>query len=102
LGNDNDAPTRLTGGSLPAAIWTEFMQVAHKGVTPAPLPGTYAPSPEDLQAEQELEAQQGQVPGDYVPPDQQGPGVPQPGAPQAQPKARSIGDLLQGLFGNGQ
>jgi penicillin-binding protein 1A len=102
LGNDNDAPTRLTGGSLPAAIWTEFMQVAHKGVPPAPLPGTYAPSPEDLQAEQELEAQQGQVPGDYVPPDQQGPGVPQPGAPQAQPKARSIGDLLQGLFGNGQ
>jgi penicillin-binding protein 1A len=102
LGNDNDAPTRLTGGSLPAAIWTEFMKVAHKGITPAPLPGNYTPSPEDLQAEQELEAQQGQIPGDYVPPDQQGPGVPQPGTPQAQPKARSIGDLLQGLFGNGQ
>jgi penicillin-binding protein 1A len=102
LGNDDDAPTRLTGGSLPAAIWTEFMKVAHKGITPAPLPGNYTPSPEDLQAEQELEAQQGQVPGDYVPPDQQGPDVPQPGTPQAQPKARSIGDLLQGLFGNGQ
>ena len=101
LGNDNDAPTRLTGGSLPATIWTEFMQVAHKGVAPAPLPGSYTPSQDDLQAEQDLAAQQAQVQGDQVPADQQGPGVPQQGAPQ-QPKARSIGDLLQGLFGNGQ
>jgi len=101
LGNDNDAPTRLTGGSLPATIWTEFMQVAHKGVAPTPLPGSYTPSQDDLQAEQDLAAQQAQVQGDQVPADQQGPGVPQQGAPQ-QPKARSIGDLLQGLFGNGQ
>jgi penicillin-binding protein 1A len=101
LGNDNDAPTRLTGGSLPATIWSEVMQLAHKGVTPAPLPGSYTPSPDDLQAEQDLAAQQAQVQGDQVPTDQQGSDASQQGAPQ-QPKARSIGDLLQGLFGNGQ
>jgi penicillin-binding protein 1A len=99
LGNDNDAPTTLTGGSLPASIWTEFMRAAHKGVAPEPLPGTYTPSPEDLQAEQELAAQQGQVPGDYVPADQQGPGLPSP--QQAAPaRSKNLGDLINSLFGN--
>jgi penicillin-binding protein 1A len=97
LGNDNDKPTTLTGGSLPAAIWSEFMQVAHKGITPAPLPGSYTPSPDDLLAEQQLAAQQAGVPTDQVPLDQQGPGI-QP-AQQQPPRARSIGDLINGLFG---
>lgn len=100
LGNDDDTPTTLTGGSLPATIWTEFMQVAHKGITPTPLPGSYVPSPEDLQAEQELAAQQGQVPGDYVPPDQQGPGVQQTQQQQPQQRSKSLGDLINSLFGN--
>lgn len=97
LGNDNDTPTTLTGGSLPAAIWTEFMQAAHKGITPQPLPGSYTPSEDDLQAQQELAQQQAQVPGDQVPADQQGPGVQQQ---QRAPKGRSIGDLINSLFGN--
>ncbi|HTJ56825.1 MAG TPA: PBP1A family penicillin-binding protein [Devosiaceae bacterium] len=97
LGNDNDQPTTLFGGTLPATIWSEFMQAAHKGVTPAPLPGSYTPSPEDLQAEQQLAAQQAQQPTDQVPADQQGPDVqpPQRHAPQG----RSIGDLINSLFG---
>ena len=98
LGNDNDAPTTLTGGSLPAAIWTQFMQTAHKGVSPQPLPGSYEPSQEDLMAEQELATQQGQVPGDYVPPDQQGPGVQQQ-QQQAPPRSKNLGDLINSLFG---
>jgi penicillin-binding protein 1A len=101
LGNDNDTPTTLTGGSLPATIWTEFMQVAHKGVAPVGLPGTYQPSAEDLQAEADLAAQQGQVPGDYVPPDQQGQAPPQgqTGQPSRQ-NSKSLGDLINSLFGN--
>jgi len=98
LGNDNDAPTTLTGGSLPAAIWTEFMQAAHKGITPQPLPGSYTPSEADLQAQQELAQQQAQVPGDQVPPDQQGPGLQQ--QEQRAPKGKSIGDLINSLFGS--
>ena len=98
LGNDNDAPTTLTGGSLPAAIWTEFMQTAHKGVEPVPLPGSYTPSPEDLLAEQQLAAQQGQVPGDYVPPDQQGPSFEQQ-QQQVRQRSKNLGDLINSLFG---
>ena len=75
------------------------MQVAHKGVAPAPLPGSYTPSPEDLQAEQDLAAQQGQVPGDYVPSDQQGPGVAPHGQQTTQQRSKSLGDLINSLFG---
>ena len=100
LGNDDDTPTTLTGGSLPASIWTEFMQVAHKGVTPTPLPGSYTPSPEDLQAQQDAASQQAQQQGDQVPEDQQGPGVQQQQQQTHAPKGRSIGDLINSLFGN--
>lgn len=40
FGNDNNSPTKkLTGGSLPARAWKEFMQVAHRDLQPKPLPG---------------------------------------------------------------
>jgi len=40
LGNDDGTPTRrVTGGSLPAEVWSSFMQAAHRGVQPMPLPG---------------------------------------------------------------
>ncbi|WDR07197.1 PBP1A family penicillin-binding protein [Devosia rhodophyticola] len=41
LGNDNDAKTTLYGGTVPAAIWTEFMAKAHAGLTPQGLPSGY-------------------------------------------------------------
>ena len=41
FGNDDGSPTnRVTGGSLPAEAWKQFMVAAHKGVPKAPLPGT--------------------------------------------------------------
>lgn len=44
VGNDDDTPMRkVTGGELPAAIWSDVMKVAHEGLTPVPLPGAHAP-----------------------------------------------------------
>lgn len=39
LGNDNDTKTTLSGGNVPAAIWSEFMTKAHAGRSPVPIPG---------------------------------------------------------------
>jgi len=39
LGNDNDTKTTLSGGNVPAAIWSEFMTKAHAGRSPASIPG---------------------------------------------------------------
>jgi penicillin-binding protein 1A len=40
FGNDDGSATRnITGGSLPAAAWNEFMAAAHEGVAVAQLPG---------------------------------------------------------------
>ncbi|MBP0617530.1 transglycosylase domain-containing protein [Jiella mangrovi] len=42
FGNDNGAKMkRVTGGSLPAEAWHEFMQAALKGTPNVPLPGHY-------------------------------------------------------------
>jgi penicillin-binding protein 1A len=42
LGNDDNSPTkRASGGNLPVAIWSRFMQAAHQGVPPQPLPGLW-------------------------------------------------------------
>ncbi|UXN61552.1 transglycosylase domain-containing protein [Phyllobacterium zundukense] len=42
FGNDDGKPTRkITGGSLPAIAWKDFMVAAHKGVPVAQLPGDY-------------------------------------------------------------
>jgi penicillin-binding protein 1A len=40
VGNDDNSPTKkVTGGSLPADIWRDVMEVAHTGLPNAPLPG---------------------------------------------------------------
>lgn len=40
FGNDNyDTTNRLTGGRLPAQTWRHFMELAHDGITPKPIPG---------------------------------------------------------------
>jgi penicillin-binding protein 1A len=39
LGNDDGSPTKhVTGGSLPAEIWSRFMRAAHQGLPAASLP----------------------------------------------------------------
>ena len=50
LGNDDGSPTKkVTGGSLPAEIWHEFMAVAHQGLAVADLPGQYIPNQNENQ-----------------------------------------------------
>jgi len=40
VGNDDNSPTnKVTGGLVPAMIWREVMEPAHRGLTPRPLPG---------------------------------------------------------------
>ncbi|TPW32351.1 penicillin-binding protein [Martelella alba] len=40
LGNDDNSPMKgVTGGTLPAETWHNFMAAAHKGLTPKPLYG---------------------------------------------------------------
>ncbi|MGL4404252.1 MAG: transglycosylase domain-containing protein, partial [Notoacmeibacter sp.] len=46
FGNDDGAPMKdVTGGSLPATAWREFMLAAHKGMEPQPLIGTSKAEP---------------------------------------------------------
>jgi penicillin-binding protein 1A len=39
LGNDDSSPTTLSGGNVPAAIWSQFMTKAHEGLAVAQIPG---------------------------------------------------------------
>ena len=39
LGNDDATKTSLSGGNVPAAIWSQFMTKAHAGMSPTPIPG---------------------------------------------------------------
>lgn len=49
MGNDNNAPTkRVTGGSLPALVWKDVMEEAHKGLPPRILPGRMAEPEPDI------------------------------------------------------
>ncbi len=44
VGNDNRAPMKkVTGGSLPATIWHDFMLRTQRGLPVADIPGTYPP-----------------------------------------------------------
>ena len=45
LGNDDDSRTTLSGGNVPAQIWSDFMIKAHKGLQVASLPHGGAPEP---------------------------------------------------------
>ncbi|HET7411075.1 MAG TPA: penicillin-binding transpeptidase domain-containing protein, partial [Pararhizobium sp.] len=68
FGNDNGSPMkRVTGGTVPARAWHEFMAAAHKGLTPSPLPYS------DLQ--QQLTAP-GNLPPAEIPPSGNGDGLP--------------------------
>jgi penicillin-binding protein 1A len=44
IGNDNGSRMRkVTGGSLPAELWHDIMEFAHRDKPPLPLPGNRAP-----------------------------------------------------------
>jgi penicillin-binding protein 1A len=101
LGNDDNSPTKkASGGNLPVEIWSRFMQAAHQGVPPQPLPGGWrrengAPQPNVPVAES------GPASSDWpagaktpllpVPPVSAGAGIPLPPAdiPNPGPSARA-------------
>jgi len=70
VGNDDDSPMkRVTGGGLPAELWSDIMEVAHEGLKPAPLFGadlvvTLDPAAEDRIAFYRGMAQAFKVAGD--------------------------------------
>jgi penicillin-binding protein 1A len=46
MGNDDNSPTKkVTGGSLPALVWKDVMEEAHKGLPSEALPGRIADEP---------------------------------------------------------
>ena len=58
VGNDDNSPTKkVTGGSIPAAIWVDIMGPLHASLPSEPLPGdyrpTYGPGPGGPMAESE-------------------------------------------------
>jgi penicillin-binding protein 1A len=53
IGHDDHSPmARITGGTIPAAIWTDTIRVAEQGLEPRPLPGIeqprYSPREEEM------------------------------------------------------
>jgi penicillin-binding protein 1A len=57
LGNDDNSPmNRVTGGTLPAKTWKNFMLAATKGMPVRPLPGAQPPAPSAPQAPNQPEA----------------------------------------------
>lgn len=117
LGNDDDTPTRVFGGQVPAAIWRDIMAQAHEGLQVSDLPGTYVrlqdrvavPMQDTMpatgqpvsvdQIQQPLGQQQqpqGEVPFEIQ--QQQPIQQPQP-VPVAPAPSDGIGSLLDGLFG---
>ena len=91
LGNDNnDAMKKVTGGTLPAKLWREFMLDAHAGKPARPLPGldgapAWTPPPGNM------------PPGSVMPG-----AVPPNGVPMASADARSgggIGSLIEKIAG---
>jgi penicillin-binding protein 1A len=109
LGNDDDSPTRLAGGSVPTQIWSDFMAKAHEGMTPQNLPdATSAAVPaSELQPTDPIGAlaTDGTQPGGAgtLPDGQPAPTdltgqQPEQGARRS---PKTIGDMLKGLFGGG-
>jgi penicillin-binding protein 1A len=86
VGNDDNSPTKnVTGGSIPAMIWRDVMDVAHANLQPQPLPGDMSPAGQDpYLISQEDQAQI---------PDQQA------YTPPPEPPRDSGGGFLDSLFG---
>ena len=59
LGNDDATKTTLSGGNVPATIWSEFMTKAHEGKQIAPIPGGSYEG--QLAAQQVIDPATGQV-----------------------------------------
>ena len=104
LGNDDDEPTSLAGGTVPTQIWSDFMAKAHEGLPASDLPDASSASvpASDLQPADPL----AQLASDGTQPSADGtqPAIDASQQPSAEPAPRSpktIGDILAGIFGGG-
>jgi penicillin-binding protein 1A len=106
LGNDDDQPTKLAGGTVPTQIWSDFMAKAHAGLPPSNLPDVNSAAiPAEMLTPTDPISQMVDANGNPVPPAEGGyidegvaPLEPQP--PEEQPRdAKTIGDILAGFFG---
>ena len=91
MGNDNNAPTnRVTGGSLPALVWKDVMEEAHKGLSPVALPGRVVDEEPTVVAEVESD---GVVESD--------PQMEEDAVEEPQPRRKKKRGLFARLFGLG-
>ncbi len=109
LGNDDDKPTKLAGGTVPTQIWSDFMAKAHAGLVPSNLPDAMTarhprrPAPGGAPAGDPIGLLTGD--GEPVPADGRASSIRarRPLSRSRRPKeprsARNIGDLLGDLFG---
>jgi penicillin-binding protein 1A len=94
MGNDDNAPTKkVTGGSLPALVWHDIMQKAHRDLPAMQLPGEPS-SPDDA----EVQISSADVTEVIEPTPQVAPPTVQPDVRKAKRKKRERG-LLARLFG---
>jgi penicillin-binding protein 1A len=64
VGNDDSSPMKkVTGGALPAQIWTGFMRVALKGTKPVALPKKSPPPPDATAVIAGIDPQDNESPG---------------------------------------
>ena len=105
-GNDDNTPmNKVTGGTLPARSWSQFMEAAHRGVPVAALPGNYAlPITAMPRPRPEIGNNPGLLPQfDGEPPfatlETQRNGAPRPGADLAPVQREKPRNILELLFG---
>jgi penicillin-binding protein 1A len=81
FGNDDDSPMKgVTGGSLPAAAWKEFMVAAHEGVPVRDLPGSWHPAPDEAVPPVAVSEDEDQTPLPTMRPPRQAPQANSPAA----------------------
>jgi penicillin-binding protein 1A len=104
LGNDDDQPTKLAGGTVPTQIWSDFMAKAHAGLPPSNLPDANSSAiPADMLTPTDPIGDMAVGP-DGMPISTEGGFIDQGAEPPAseEPRsAKSIGDILAGIFGGG-
>ncbi|MEO6179778.1 MAG: PBP1A family penicillin-binding protein [Devosia sp.] len=108
LGNDDDKPTKLAGGTVPTQIWSDFMGKAHAGLTPSNLPDASAASvpadmlsqPTDLIGGLATGGDQPLAPDGTITTPADQPAAPTEAEPPKR-NAKTIGDLLGNLFNGG-
>ena len=100
FGNDDGAPTKnMTGGSLPAIAWNEFMTAAHEGVPVAGLPGRWNGRVfSDIEGI--LQSHGGGEPASSAPDHTASIDRPVPPAEVGAPAPRRVGSIMDVLLGN--